>query len=612
MARNDQDDFLPYYNGELTYLRRMGRYFAQRYPKIAARLELTGDHPADPHVERLIESFAFLTARIKRQIDSEFPELTSSLLGILYPHLTNPAPPMAIAHFEVDPDRGKLTSGHFIPKHTALFTHAGEGLHCRFRTCYPVTLWPLEVVSAGFEPVARYDFLDAVPNVSAVLRLRLKPQGVTLDELAPSLKRLRFYLDGESTTANALYELLFCHVWRVAVLPVREGEGRTFTGTPTYLKNNAILPVGFDVDEEVLPYPPHAHPGYRLLQEYFLFPEKYHFFDLDGVVLPPSSPQFDVLILLDRAPRDRVVVDRHTFRLGCTPIANLFRKTTEPIRLDHRQLEYRLVPDSRRERTMEIHTIQSVSASSNPLQETSVIEPFYSFRHRLNGTEPRSFWHARRVPTGREDMPGTDILLSFFDLDFDARLPPTDTVYAHTLCTNRELAVQVPAGARLQVEESIPHRRIACLRKPTYPAYPPSEGAVPWNLISNLSLNYLSLSEGKESLEALREILRLYSFSDQPSVQKQVQGMRELVCRRKVRRIGHDPWRGFCQGTEITLEFDEDLYVGSGAFLLGAVLNRFFALYASINSFTELVMKSRQREGEWKRWPPLAGEQPLI
>ena len=224
----------------------------------------------------------------------------------------------------------------------------------------------------------------------------------------------------------------------------------------------------------------------------------------------------------------------------------------------------------------------------------------------------RAFWYSRAVPTDREDLPGTDVLISFVDLDFNPMLPPHQVVYAHTLCTNRNFAAQLPAGADLQIEDTAPLTRITCLGKPTPAVYPPLGGRTLWYLISNLSLNYLSLSGGGGSLDALREILRLYSFSDQPSTHQQVQGLRQMSCRRTTRRVGQEPWRGFCQGTEVTITFDESLYVGNGAFLLGAVLNRFLPLYASINSFTQLIIRSEQREGEWKRWPALAGMQEVV
>jgi type VI secretion system protein ImpG len=597
----DQEDFLRYYHGELNYLRRMGAAFAERYPKLAGRLELSPNDCADPQIERLLESFAFLTARIQRRLDGEFPEITSALLGVLYPHLVNPIPSMSIAHFATDGKQGKLSTGFEIPRHTKLFSQTDEGLNCRFRTCYPVTLWPLEVVSAGFESKAQFDFLDHATDVATVLRLRIAAPDTKLPELA--IPQLRFYLHGSSILVSTLYEMLFCNVRGVVVL----GEQG-----PVVLPQGSIRSVGFGPDEEVIPYPPHSHPAYRLVQEYFALPQKFFFFDLANLDRHSSTNELNILFLMDKIPQRGLVIDRSTFMLGCTPIINLFSKTTEPIRLDHRTHEYRLVPDIRRERTTEIHSIRSVSASSNPAEKTAVFQPFYSFQHQINGKEPRAFWLSRRLPTGREDLPGTDLFLSFLDLDFKPELPPNQTVFAHTLCTNRELSLELPAGAALQMEEAAPVGRIQALLKPTPPAYPPLQGTTLWALISNLSLNYLSLAGGKESLEPLREILRLYSFSDRPSTFQQVNGIVAMECRRVVRRVGQDAWRGFCQGTEVTLTFDENAYVGSGAFLLASVLERFFALYASVNSFSQLVIRSSQREGEWKRWAPAAGEQPVL
>ena len=431
MRANDPEDFLRYYQAELTYLRKMGLDFAAKYPRVAPRLELGPDECPDPHVERLLESFAFLTARIQQDIDSEFPEITTALLGILYPHLINPVPAQSIACFQVAPDQGKLTTGHLIQKNTPLFAHATGELICRFRTCYPVTLWPIEVSYAGIESPAQFDFLDRMTKVGAVLRLKLKTKADPFQNLA--MRQLRFYLSGDRMLSNALYEIIFSQVSDVALL-AKQGD------RPVYLPKGSIAPVGFGLDEETLPYPTNAHPGYRLVQEYFTFPEKFLFFDLKDIDTRGGTDELDVLFLLDRMPKERLVIDAQTFRLGCTPIINLFSKTTEPIRWDHRQNEYRLVADMRRERVTEIHSIRSVSASSSNDDKTQVFEPFYSYNHGMENRQQRAFWHSRRVLTGRKDIPGTDVLLSFLDLDFKPSQPPAQTIFAHTLCTNRDLA----------------------------------------------------------------------------------------------------------------------------------------------------------------------------
>ena len=573
MPVDGREDLLRAYWRELAYLRRMGSAFAETHPKVAGRLELGTDISPDPHVERLIESFAFLTARIQQNLDSDFPEIAVELLNILHPHYLNPIPSMAVAAFEVDPDRGKLTSGHLIPKHTPVFTRAADatdetGALCRFRTCYPVTLWPVAVAEAAFETPARFPFLDS---------------------------------------SDTLYERLFCQCAGVMILP--EGD---LSRSPVRLKPGAIKPVGFEREEEVLPYPLYSQPAYRLLQEYFTFPQKYLFADVTGLERHGSERAFDILILLRQVPGHRLEIDRHNFVLGATPVINLFPRTTEPIRLDHRRAEYPLVPDARRERFTEIHSILSVSGSSNPRTQGRVYEPFYSFNHHMAGREQKAFWHARRVHSLRKDVPGSEMLLTLVDLDFQPFQPPGETIYAHTLCTNRALAVQLLSGALLQTDVAAPVSRIVCLTKPTRQIEPPSDGSTLWRLISHLSLNYLSFSNGEESLKALREILKIYCYSEHAMAHHQIQGIHEMSLRPTVQRVGSQAWRGFAKGTEVTLTFDESAYGGGGAFLLASVLNRFFALYTSVNSFTRTVVKSQQREGVWYKWEPLAGEQAVL
>ena len=603
MSRNAQDELLDHYHAELAYLRRGGAEFARLYPKVANRLQIGAEECPDPDVERLLEGFAYLTARIQRNLEQQGSEVATTLLDILYPHFLAPVPSTSVARFEVDPEQGKITAGHQIPKHTSLFAETADGQTCRFRTCYPVTLWPVRITHAGFESTDRYDFLDGVPGVATVLRLRVEAIEGTLGEL--QLESLRFYLNAELRIAAGLYELLTGHTAGVCILPVGSEQ-------PTYLPKDALRPVGFGADEDVLPHPPYSHAGYRLIQEYFTVPRKFLFFDVAGLSARGEAEAVDLLILLDRIPAERVMIGPETFALGCTPIINLFPKTTDPIRLDHRAPEYRLIADTRRERSTEIHSIHRVSASADDTDQTQVLEPFFSFTHPLEVKNQRAFYHSRRVPTGRADLPGTDVLLSFFDLDLNPALPETRTVFAHTLCTNRRLAEQLPAGAVLETDAVAPLARITALHNPTPQLDPPSAGQASWRLVSHLSLNHLSFDSGDDGLRALREILRLYSSYDAASAAQQIAGIREMGVRRVTRRVDQDAWRGFCRGHEITLTMDESAYVGTSPLLFASVLNSFFTLYTSINSFTQLVLKSQQREGVWKKWPARAGEQSLL
>jgi type VI secretion system protein ImpG len=596
--RINDEEFLRYYWEELLYLRRVGQSFARSYPKIAARLELQGDECPDPHVERLIESFAFLTARIQRNLDNDFPEIGAELLNILYPQYLLPTPSLAIARFDVDPQRTKLTSGYLIPRHTKLFAHAGDGAICRWRTTAPVTLWPIEIAEAEIESPDQHEFLDHRGHVAGVLRLRLVSHAEPFEKL--EIDKLRFHLNGDPILMQRMYELLLdATIGTVVVDPLRD--------VPHDLPRGSLTAGGFGDDEELLPYPPHAHPAYRLLQEYFAFQEKFHFVDINNLAGRLTGQQVDLFFLLSRVPRQRLNLTKTTFALGCTPIVNLFEKTTEPIRIDHRRLEYRLVGDAQREKTTEIHSVLSVSGSVNPADPKREYAPFYTWTHDMSRHAQRTFWHAKRVLSLYDEVAGTETLLSFVDLDFKPTQPPAETVWAHTLCTNRGLAAELPAGALLQCDVAAPVSRIVVLSKPTAEVQPPLGGRTLWSLVSHLSLNYLSLSDNKHALKALREILRLYCTSEHRALEQQIDGLQDVRIRKVVRRFGEDSLRGFGRGTEVTVTVDESAFVGSSAFLFISVLNRFLSLYASTNSFTQLVVHSAQREGVWKRWAPMAG-----
>jgi type VI secretion system protein ImpG len=562
------------YREQLDYLRIAGQSFAHQHPKIAERLELSRDGSSDPHVERLIESFAFLTARIQRRLDGEFPEFTTALLGLLYPNLIDPIPPMTIARIVADPGRGKLTAGFTVPRHTETFAQTSSGLSCRFRTAYPTTLWPLQVVEAEFVPKARFNFLDTSAQTSSVLRLRLESQGATFSDL--ELTRLRFHLNGTGYITGTLYQLLFQHCTGIVL-------HNRVTSRFVSLPPSSLKPVGFGADEDVIPYPMQSHPAYRILQEYFWLPEKFLFFDLVGLERNPSIVDLDILFLFDTTPRQHLPLTLDTFALGCTPVVNLFARTSEPIRLDHTRTDYRIVPDARREPTTEVHSILAVSSTSNPADETRRLRPFYS---TSGSTSPGdAFWYARRTLTERAGLFGTDVLLSFVDLGFNPNLPPTETVFAHLLCTNRDLAQQLPENARLQTEEPGPISYIQCLLKPTPSGYPPLGGLSRWALVSNLTLNSLSLSNDPASLEAFKKILSLYSLSNSHSTQRQIDSIEKMTVRKVTRRRGTHPWKSFQQGYEVNLRLTPDSPTGNAGLLFAKVLQEILNLYAGINSF---------------------------
>jgi type VI secretion system protein ImpG len=616
------DRIVELYARELAYLREQGREFAKANPVIAPRLAVSGRQSSDPHVERLLESFAFLTARIQKDIEDEFPIITQSLLGALYPQLVCPVPAMAIASFHMN-EGASTEVGVAVPKGTQLFVEPRSGPTCRFRTGFGITLWPLSVLDPSLD---RADAVRLAPGESRgaavkslVLPIRVASGDLAFDHMR--IDRLRFFLGGERREACRLYDLLFA------------GHGaRAYVRKPG-LDQRAVraklVPVGFGVDEDLLPYPDNAQPAHRLVQEYFAFPEKFLFVD---VMLPegslPEGPDLEVVFLLDVPPPASLELSRESFQLGCTPIANLFTKSSEPIRLDRRTHEYKLHGDVRRERTTEIHSIQRVFSTRPDLAVPAEHEPFFSYVHSVDDGEPRAYWHARRAPSSRRDVPGSEIWLSIVDERFRPALDvPAETVFAQTLCTNRDLADEIDAGTRLQFELAGVAATAICSTKPTRQVQPPADGEALWRLVSTLTLGHLSLAAppGAPSRHgdagggaALREVLRAFLFTEDVAAERQILGVSDLEIRTVTRRIRRaegprqEAWRGWCTGSELTAVLAEEHFAAGSLALFGTVLSHFFARYAHLNSFTELVVKKPSSTEEWKRWPLMAGDAPLI
>lgn len=600
-----EDNLLNYYERELTFIREMGAEFAKKYPKIAGRLQLEADKCDDPHTERLIEAFAFLSGRIHKKIDDDFPEITESILSIVYPHYIRPIPSMSVVKFQ-SIQQAIPPVGYKIEKNTVLYSKSIAGTTCQFSTSWPVILWPLEVVSAELR-----DPVKLVKGAQQVISIRLKTyNNLSISDIG--WEKLRFFLNGPHQHVFHLYELLFNHVCHVECASI----GTSGKEEVIILDPKEILPVGFKPDEGILPYSPRSFPGYTLLFEYFCFPEKFLFFDLSGLKNLKGRElrdSIDINIYLDREAKTNLIINKDTFCTNATPAINLFKRIAEPIRIEQQKTEYRVVPDMRRQQATEVYSVGRVTASAQSSTGKEVeYRPFYSIRHHLGEDDDQSkniFWHTERHPSGKKGDNGTEVFLSFADLDLNPSDPGVETLTVHVTCTNRDLPVRLPIGdstSDFSIETAAPVSRISSLIKPTPTRRPSLGGALQWRLISHLSLNYMSIVEGGE--EALREILRLYDFDNSPATRQQINGIVSLNSRYITKRMG----QGFCRGIQVTIEFDEDKFVGTGLYLFACILERFLGQYVSINSFSQLIAKTVQRKEALKTWPPRNGDRVLL
>lgn len=612
------DDLLSYYSRELAYLRKMGAKFAEAHPKIAGRLRMSGEMIEDPHVSRMIEAFAYLNARTRRKIDDEFPEITEAFLNVLYPHYLAPFPSAAICQFQLDRSQVGLTAGVSIPRGTSVETApTNYGEPCRFRTSYPVSVWPLELSKADFQgqpftaPLTPF-----TGEAAAVLRLQLTPYAGEAPFADYKIDRLRLYLNGTEQFVHHLYELLNNNLLGIAV------AGSSKDPEPELLSSDHLQPVGFGRDEGLIDYSARSFLGYRLLTEYFAFPEKFLFVDVVGLsarvlARAGSQPQREIYLYINRqAPDLEHQLSRESLLLGCSPMVNLYRQRAEPIQLTHQQSQYRIVPDARRPQAHEVYAIERVVATS-PTNETVEYPPFYSLQHHQQGGGNGRFWYAHRHPaaaSGDEVDRGTEVELSLVDLDLDPHLPSDWTLDVETTCLNRDLPGRLPFGGgqpQLQAETG-ELTSVACVTAPTKTYRPSLQQGTVWRLISHLTLSHLSLIDEKDGADALREILKLYDPVDSDGTQAIVAGLLSVKARRVVGRVASPVSAGFCRGLEVTLRLDETKFAGSGLFLFAAVLDRFFGLYSSINSFTKTVVMTNQREQPLCRWPARAGEKVLL
>ena len=612
-----RDDLLLYYERELDYLRKSAAQFAEKHPKVASRLVLEPTKCEDPHVERLLEAFAFLAARVHLKMDDEFPEITEALLTVVYPQLVRPLPSMSVVEFQLDPEKGKLTGALKIERNSPLYSKPVSGVPCTFRTCYDTTLWPLTVSAAEWCAPSRLQPAVKANDSAWAIRLELRcAPDVNFQTL--KLDQLRFYLDGESGLVNVLYELLFSRLNRIVVRDLSPGSRLA----PVTLPASALSAAGFAPDQGMIPYAPNSFAGHRLLMEYFAFPEKFFFVDLSGLECLAAAGfknAVEVIFLISqvegegRIQRLELELSKKTFRLGCSPIVNLFPQIAEPIQLDLRKYEYTVTPDVRRPYSMEVFSIDEVNAISSNNQKITSYEPFYSLRHSARKEDRSCFWLARRRFSSRSNDEGTEVSLSLVDLSTANVEPGASVLSVRTTCTNRDLPSRLPFGNQdsdFEMEGEAAMKRIVALRKPTQPVRPELGKSTLWRLVSHLSLNYLSLVE--QGKEALQEILRLYDVGRTAYSQNVIQSILQIRSRPHFTRLISDQGVSFARGLRIEMELDEDQFTGGGAFLFANVLEKFFALSASLNSFTQLSVATPQRKGALHEWQPRSGRKLLV
>jgi type VI secretion system protein ImpG len=612
------DDLLPFYERELGFLRRYSREFSEKYPKIAGDLLMAGEVCEDPHIERMIQSFALMSARVSKRLEDDYPEFTEALLEVLYPHYLRPFPSCSIARFEYSATAGQLTGGQTIPRGTELATRSVKGVACKFKTAYDVLVAPVKIDDVKFDAIFEPPESIILPTGgSSKVSIKLSTMSEQL-LLGKSVGNLRVFVDGEPSFCAALLDAMFLR--SVAAYVEVNGVRRWVR-----LSKSPITPVGFAEQDSLIDFPERSHPAYRLLTEYFAFPEKFSFFDIDiaSVVQKLGHDSrsltlhfiFSGLRADSNASRMLGNLNINNLLLGCSPVINLFKQHGDPIRITHASAQYPVVANSRNAYAYEVYSVDSVMLVKQTPQGESVTEvkPFYSLKHGSVSEKNGRYWSLRRDELIGIKSLGYETEITIVDVDFNPAKPETDTLSIDLTCTNRDIPSMLSyglVGGDLFLEGGALVKQITFLRKPsvTY-RFERGRGAH-WRLISQLSLNHLSL--GQKGIEAFQETLRLYDLPRSVINEKMLSGIVAIDHQSTSKWLTGKPFACLARGIEITLTIDEDNFVGSGLHVFANILDRFFALYVHINSFTQVCLKSKKSGEVLLKCQPRSGDSSLV
>lgn len=621
---------LRHYETELAFLREMGAEFAKAYPKIASRLGMDGLEILDPYVERLLEGTAFLTARVQLELEMQYPAFTHHLLDVVFPHFLAPTPAMMVAEMTPDMEDADLATGYTLPRGTTLRSRIVSGAQkaCQFVTSQELDFWPVTVSEAEYIDGRGALVAAGVARDSAArsaVRLRLKRHGgMPIGELP--MDRLTFFLGGQVSTGWTLFEMLCA---KPSMVVARSTDRRDDWVLPLKAPVRAR---GLDREEALLPTPRPSFDGYRLLQEYFAMPERTLFVEVSGLgaALPrTTSDTMDIYLLLrENKPEIAPNITPEALKLFCVPAINLFAKRCDRVPVSQRVTEYHLVPDRTAPKDYEVFSIAKVTGISSEGKGDLPLKAFYSSDEltAAGGGGAAYYTHQRHLRQRTESEAlhgmrtnylGSESFLSVVDAN-DAPYPATLSQLAvEAMVTNRDLPMLLPNGVDnvFHLPDGGP---VASIRTPVGPTKPRpciAQGDAAWRAVSHLSLNYLSIADdgGAEGggAAALREIVGLYTPIGDRALQQQLDGIVSVKTRPIVRRMHDGVLSTAVRGQEITLDLDEALFEGSSVFALAMVLERFFKKYATINSFTETVLKTQQR-GEITRWSPKMGVNRVI
>jgi type VI secretion system protein ImpG len=606
-----------YYERELGTLLGFNQEFAAQFPAQARQLGMPDGASDDPHIDRFIQASALSNARIAKLIDDNDAKLTEALLSVNYPHYVQPFPASAIVRVDLSAGMATMATVGNIPRGTMMGARSQDGLLCRFQSVFDVPLTPLLLNKVEFHPII--DLPQDLPRPVAVtsslsIDIECKAATVGLQEL--KLDAFRLFIDAEPSLCATTRDALFMHA-KTAYIELADDQ-RWIA-----LDELPIRPVGFEPNQALLPSKASSHPAFRLLTEYFAFPEKFNFVDIDWPSLarhlPPDCQRLTLHLGLSGIPADSTVarslaaLSEKNFVPGCTPVTNLFKRSARPIELIHTATDYELAPDATPASAYDIYSVDKVCAIRDSADGPTLTEfrPYYSLRHGEGGGQRGHYYLVRRDPIKAMSMPGHETRIALIDLNLDPLAIADSSVSIDLTCTNRNLPSRLRYGAAagdLELEQGAGTFPLRFLRRPTQQYRFGADGH--WRLISHLSLSNCSLLQ--DGMNNLKETLALYDLAQSPLSQHQIAGITGLEHRAARAWLMEGARSALVHGIEVRLTLDEDAFTGSGLHLFAQVLDRFFGLYVHLNSFCQLTILSHASGKELLRCQPRNGAITLV
>jgi len=580
-----------YYQRELLALRELGREAARRNPALEPFFGTPG---RDPDVERLLEGFSFLAGRLREKLDDELPEIVQGLFGMLWPNYLRPLPAASVIQYQ---PRGNVTGATTVPRGTLVESVPVDGARCRFQTVYDTEILPLQVEDVRF--LERHG--------AAIMAVRFAVAGGVLGGLP--LSRLRVFFTGDGAIPYTLYFNLAYRLQEARfVLRDSSPDGESREYVAAVLPPSCMRPLGFREDEGLYPYPRETALGYRILQEYFCYPEKFLFVEIAGLEQGltketlarfAGAREFELHFVLPALPEHYESFQASNWNLCCTPVVNIFPFVTASHRVPPGQSGYKIIPDARRPDALAVYSVEGVSSWTNQGRAGVAYDRLHSFAD-LPDRETRIRYRVQTLPT--LDREGTETSIQIDGADHAGLL-----ISLHLLCTNGALPKRLGVGdIRVSTGSggtaSTPFTNILPV---TVPLPPPCDEDMLWQLLSNMRLNYIPLTDAA----AFRAVIATYAFragsnrARSRELDRLLQGIRAIASPTTDRIFDGSPRRG----ARTTITIDQSFFICEGAMVLfGAVLNEFLSMYATVNSFHQLIVKEASR-GEEYHWPARLG-----